>query len=307
MSNLYLQENLKKYFSNSTLLFNQLMTLSGNCFRHQNGRMTQQIILGNKSYFIKQHTGIGWKEIFKNLIQLRLPVLSAKNEFQAITRLQALGVATPKIMGYGKQGINPARLQSFILMEELTPIISLEELCAKWIKHPPAFTFKTALIAKVAEIARTLHQNGINHRDFYICHFLLGADYKNILPSKERARNNSYNFLEDRCAQGGAHRSHEQIRLEESCRSYFVHASKLHMYLIDLHRAQIRNRVPQRWIIKDLASLYFSCKDIGLTRIDLYRFIKIYRNKPLKNILNDEIKFWRKVEQRGNTYRDRTK
>jgi heptose I phosphotransferase len=257
---LYLQENLKQYFSNSTPLFNQLMALNGNCFRHQNGRMTQQIILGNKSYFIKQHTGVGWKEIFKNLTQLRWPIVSAKNELQAMTRLHAAGVATPKIIGYGKQGINPARLQSFILMEELTPIISLEELCAKWIKNPPAFTFKIALIKKVAEIARTLHQNGINHRDFYICHFLLDTDYKN----------------------------------------------KFTIYLIDLHRAQVRNSVPQRWIIKDLASLYFSCKDIGLTTRDLYRFIKIYRNKPLKNILNDEIKFWRKVERRGSTYRDRT-
>ena len=38
---------------------------------------------------------------------------------------------------------------------------------------PPAPTLKRALVRRVAEMARRMHRGGVNHRDFYICHFLL--------------------------------------------------------------------------------------------------------------------------------------
>jgi heptose I phosphotransferase len=55
------------------------------------------------------------KEIFKNLVQLRLPVLGAKNEWRAVQKLQQLDIPTLEIMAYGSQGCNPARLKSFLL------------------------------------------------------------------------------------------------------------------------------------------------------------------------------------------------
>ncbi len=237
------------------------MTLTGERFRHLEGRLTQRVLIGNKYYFIKQHNGIGWKEIGKNWLQLRLPVVSARNEWQAIEALRNLGVAVPKIAAYGQRGWNPAKRQSFILMEELTPIISLEDLCKTWLTQPPAWALKQNLITEVARIARTLHQNGINHRDFYICHFLL-----------------------DLSANGDPK------------------ALKLH--LIDLHRAQIRRITPERWRVKDLAGLYFSSKEAGLSQRDLFRFMKRYANKPLREIMKER-RFWEKVRLRGERlYRD---
>ncbi|MST95428.1 MAG: hypothetical protein EXS33_09225 [Pedosphaera sp.] len=32
---------------------------------------------------------------------------------------------------------------------------------------------KRALLEKIAALARTLHEGGVNHRDFYLCHFLV--------------------------------------------------------------------------------------------------------------------------------------
>jgi len=259
---LYLEDHLKKYFSAEKPLFDQVMALRGESFRHQDGRLTQRVVIGDKPYFIKQHSGVGWREIFKNIIQLRWPIISAKNEWRAIQKLQSLGVAAPKIAGFGKRGWNPARLQSFILMEELTPIISLEDLCRDWPSTQPQFIFKQALIKAVANAARVLHQNGINHRDFYICHFLLETDSKSQVSP---------------------------------------------LYLIDLHRAQIRSKTPKRWVVKDLAALFFSAANIGLTNNDLYRFMKIYSNKSLYDIFKQERTFWEKVKLRGTTYCDRTK
>lgn len=247
---IYLHHDLKAYFSEQKNLFDQVMMLEGECFRHEKGRKTQKIILGNTPYFIKQHQGVGWKEIIKNLTQLKWPVVSARNEWQALQRCRDLKIDAPALMGYGSRGTNPACIQSFVLMEALTGTISLEDLCREWKTKPPSFAFKKKLITEVARIARTLHENGINHRDFYICHFLF-------------------------------------------------HPESLKLYLIDLHRAQIRAKVPERWKIKDLAGLYFSSKDIGLSKRDYYRFMQVYRQLPVKDILRNERHFWEKVRKRG--------
>lgn len=239
--------------------FDEMMALKGECFRQQKGRLTQRVIIEGQSYFIKQHAGVGWKEIIKNLVQLRWPVLGAKEEWLALQTLQSLGVSVPRPIAFERRGLNPATQQSYILMEDLTPARSLEDIGKTWAKTKPTFAFKQILIAEVARIARLMHENGMNHRDFYICHFLLTA---------------------------------HPFRLS----------------LIDLHRTQIRRLTPERWIIKDLAGIYFSSMDIGLTERDRLRFMKAYRQKPLSDILNSERAFWQKVKIRGEQlYRDHTK
>lgn len=253
-----LNEELKPFLKNTS--FKNIMALKGDVFRAVPGRLTQRIQLGNGFYFIKQHKGVGLKEIIKNLLQLRLPVLSAKNEWRALQQLKALNVDVPEIAGFGSSGSNPARMQSFLITKALPSHISLEDLCRPWQKNPPSFMLKQRLIEKVADIARTLHENGINHRDFYICHFLLDV----------------------------------------TCDSVIKDPSAIKLYLIDLHRAHIRSITPTRWKIKDLAGLYFSSKEIGLTKKDLLRFIKKYRNKSLHEIVNKESHFWLKVKKRGD-------
>jgi heptose I phosphotransferase len=252
---LILNPKLRPYFSSKTNIFDQIMQLHGQVFRQLEGRKTQRIILGENSYFLKQHFGIGWKEIFKNLFQLRLPVLGAKNEWLAIQKLEKLHIPTLKVEGYGCRGINPASRQSFLLTQELESFISLEDYCKDWLKQPPHFIVKQRLIKAVAQIAKAMHESGMNHRDFYICHFLMA---ENSLPEK------------------------------------------LKLYLIDLHRAQIRYKTPKRWLIKDLSGLYFSCKEIGLSSRDLLRFIAEYKNQPWRKVLNREKHFWQKVRQRGD-------
>ncbi len=38
----------------------------------------------------------------------------------------------------------------------------------------------------------------------------------------------------------------------------------IELFLIDLHRAQIRNEVPERWLVKDIGGLYHSAIQFGL-------------------------------------------
>ena len=216
--------------------------LDGKVFRELESRRTLRTEIAGRGYFVKIHRGIGWTEIAKNLTSLRLPILGAGNEWQAIRRLEQLGVDTMRCVAFGQRGADPATQHSFIITEELTPTISLEDFCCDWPGSPPPVPLKHALIRRVAEMARSMHSAGINHRDFYLCHFLLHLDPP---PTAENLR----------------------------------------MSLIDLHRAQLRDETPRRWRNKDLAGLYFSALNIGLTRRDLLRFLKWYFLRPLRDTL----------------------
>ena len=94
----------------------------------------------NKPFFLKLHTGIGWAEVFKNLVQLRLPVTSASNEYKAVLALQRAGVYTLAVGAYALEGWNPAALRSMIVTSELTGTVTLEDYCANWTEAPPAAT-----------------------------------------------------------------------------------------------------------------------------------------------------------------------
>jgi len=240
--------------------FSEAEKLQGEVFRALEARKTLRFTLLEQglehSYFIKIHRGVGWFEIIENLIRLRLPVLGAKNEYLAIKKLEQLNIDTMHIAGYALKGKNPARQQSFIITEDLINTISLEDFCAQWQQTAPEFRLKQTLINKLAHISSTMHENGINHRDFYICHFLLDI-----------SQNLNYKHLK--------------------------------ISLIDLHRAQLRQKTPERWIVKDIASLYFSVMNIGMTQRDFYRFMKGYKHCSLRDCLTKYADFWQKVELQG--------
>jgi heptose I phosphotransferase len=224
--------------------------ISGEVFRELEQRQTLAFTLGGQRYFIKRHQGARAGEIVKNLLSLRLPVVSASNEFVALQAMQALGLQVPLPAAYGRRGWLPAQLESFLVTQDVGAHESLEDHCRGWATSAPQFAHKQALLLKVADIARRMHGAGISHRDFYLCHFL------------RRQRDGE-------------------------------------LVVIDLHRALVKSRLGQRWIIKDLAGLWFSAMDAGLTQRDLWRFVRAYRQAALRSILHCEARFWRAVQQRA--------
>ncbi|MEN5092793.1 lipopolysaccharide core heptose(I) kinase RfaP [Pseudomonas protegens] len=225
--------------------FAEVEGLKGQVYRELEARRTLRTEVEGRGYFVKIHRGIGWGEIVKNLITAKLPVLGAGQEWRALERLHQVGVPTMTAVAYGERGSNPADQHSFIVTEELAPTVSLEDFSIDWVKQPPEPALKRALIAEVARMTGTMHRAGVNHRDCYICHFLLHTD-RPITPAE------------------------------------------LKLSVIDLHRAQTRAKITLRWRNKDLAALYFSALDIGLTRRDKLRFLKGYFQQPLRQILAEE-------------------
>lgn len=258
MSVIIRSETISRWMGQSNT-FEKIKAINGKVVRAKEGRKTQRFEIDGQGFYCKYHGGIGWKEIVKNLLQLKLPVVGASNEWLAINRLHKLNLDTLSAVAYGKQGINPARQESFLVTEELTGTLSLAVFAEQWPQTPPPFALKKALIEKVANIAGDIHRHGINHRDLYICHFLLDI------------------------AAGEQNINAEAVRL----------------FLVDLHRAQIRSKVPDRWLVKDVGSIYFSAMDVGLTRRDIYRFIKAYTQQPLREALSEHTAFWQRVRQRA--------
>ena len=233
--------------------FEEAFRLDGESFRKVKSRHTYRFEIGGKVYYAKLHHGCGWGEIWKNLLQFKRPVLGADNEYRALLHLKNLGIDTMTPCAYGLRGRNPAHLQSFLITGELTDVVSLEDFCRDWKQNPPDFSCKTALIRKLGAMAGKMHRSGLNHRDCYICHFLL---------KKETAASPDPT-----------------------------------LHVIDLHRAQIRARVPYRYLVKDVAGLFFSSMDAGITLHDILRFIRAYGNRPLREELAGRRRFYEDVRK----------
>lgn len=247
--------------------FETVESLEGRIFRKVKSRRTLRFEMAGKGFFAKIQGGAGWGEILKNLMMFKSPVLGARNEYDSILKLEELGIATMKIAAFGQRGNNPAKRQSFIITEELTNTISLEDFCRHWPQNPPSFILKKRLIEKVAHISRRMHSGGVNHRDFYICHFLLDI-------------------------------SSGRSGLEPD---------PITLFLIDLHRTQLRAKTPLRWIVKDISGLWFSAMDIGLTRTDRMRFMMWYHRKAFREMSGLDNAFWQSVHNRAcRLYRKET-
>ncbi len=235
--------------------FEEAFRLDGQEFRRVKTRRTFRFELNGKGYFAKLHNGVGWREIFKNLFQLKLPVLGAGDEYRACRLLQQIGVDSMTPCAYGCRGENPAQLLSFLVTGELVNTVSLEDFCRGWQVEPPPFRQKTALLSQTGYITGNMHRHGLNHRDCYICHFLLDMSTADSASPR--------------------------------------------LFVIDLHRAQIRRRVPYHYLVKDVAGLYFSAMDLGLTYHDILRFIRCYSAGSLRKALTRKKRFWQAVRRKA--------
>ena len=227
-------------------------------------RKTGRFEMGGQGFYIKKHFECGLGAVLDELFHLRKPHIGAEHERIVLDKLHTLGIETMQVAAFGREGKTLARQRSFLVTEELTDVKSLEMVCGTWPATPPPAAFKKALIGQIARIAKKLHNNGLNHRDFYLCHLLLDTT--------------------------------GQV---DNCKKNIPK-----LFLIDLHRAQQRSRVPLRWRIKDIGGMYFSAMDIGLTQSDLFRFMSLYTGKPLRQTLQEDKRFWEAVQQRAlRTYR----
>lgn len=240
-------------------IFSLMENMPGKIAREMPDRQTLRFEINGKGYYRKWHRGVGWREIIKNYVQLRLPVLGATEEWNALNKLRALGVPSLIPLAYGIRGGSPAQQQSFIVTRELTDVIQLDHFFEQ---HSVDVKTKRRIIKCVAVIARELHRSGINHRDFYLCHFMM--------------------------------KKQPVLGIDAAPE----------IYLVDLHRAQLRAQVPVRWLVKDLGGLLFSTFNMAFTRRDYLRFMRHYFAQDLRSSLLERKNLLDKITARArSTYR----
>ena len=93
--------------------------IKGKIFRKTANRITKEFSFKGNNYFIKLHYGIGWKEIVKNLLKLRMPTIGAFPEWKALKKLKSLGIDCPEPVGFYSKGTNPAKSKSFLVTKSL--------------------------------------------------------------------------------------------------------------------------------------------------------------------------------------------
>lgn len=268
MFSISLSPPLQSHFTEDPRGFEALMKVEGEAFREVKSRRTVRFERGGRRYFIKAHRGPGWGECFKNLMSLNWPVWGAQQEWRGVDAFEKAGVSTMTLAGKGERGWLPGFGQSFVVTEAFEDSMSLEELLEEQerLGERQRNRLKRFLIPQLAEIARSLHENGLNHRDFYLCHFLT-----------ERR-------------DWTAWRPPERIEL----------------VVIDLHRVQQRSGpTPARWRIKDLGALMFSAFDADLTVSDALRFIRAYhggREGDWKARYREARGFWFRVAARALSF-----
>lgn len=252
--------------------FDYFFNLSGDIYRQVKSRVTIKACINNQNYFIKKHWKITLSEFIKNIFSLKWPVTSAMSERQAIEAIKRFNIKTMDVAAYGWR-----EHSSFIITKSIEPNLELDKICEQLKYHKNYFKLKKYLIKYIAAVTRKMHLHGLNHRDYYICHFLLNiqgvSEITSVLDSNSAVSQN----LEQLLGQN--------------------------IYLIDLHRMQIRDKVPQRYLIKDLGALLFSVRNLGLSKSDYIRFIRDYMGISdyckFKQFMTNEAKFWQQVKQRA--------
>jgi heptose I phosphotransferase len=153
--------------------FDWLETAEGEVFRDLPDRRTFRFRIGDAGFFAKLHRGVGWREIGKNLVSGRLPVLDARTERDAIAALTAAGVPTMETVAWGVRGANPARRRSFIVTREIPTQRTLDDVARGWARDGDDVAARRATVRRVGDLVRRMHAAGVNHRDLYLVHFLV--------------------------------------------------------------------------------------------------------------------------------------
>ncbi len=237
--------------------FAAVQSLKGEVFRQVKTRKTLRYEYQGNAYFVKIHQGIGWQECLKSYVRLQKPVVGAQTEFYALQRMATAHLNSLTVVAAGWEGNNPVSQVSFLVTKALIGMENLEILLDAWDTYCPTMKQQYQLVKAVARLIRDMHAIGINHRDLYSCH----------LVAKVKPQ------------------------------SFIIDFEDLQIAVLDLHRAQLRNAVPERWKVKDVGSLLFSTLNTRLTKRHWLCFMREYTQQSLRDILPQ--KFWQKVRRRA--------
>ena len=215
-----------------------------NDFHAKQGRSTGRWVLQsngqNLTVYLKRHYRL---PLLSGLLAVVWPGRGwspAVQEWQHLQWACSQGMPVPATVASG-EFIGPwGRLQSFLVVEELTGMLPLHQavpLAAARLDPGTFRSWKRGLIAEMVRLTRALHDRRHFHKDLYLCHFYIPREDTQRLPDW-RGR----------------------------------------VHLIDLHRLAHHPWAWRLWQAKDLAELLYSSDVAGVDARDRLHFWRLYRS-----------------------------
>jgi heptose I phosphotransferase len=162
----------------------RVMTLeSADRYHAKQGRSTCRVRLdspsGPLSVYLKRHYRLPWPARLAAWLHPGGHHTPAAAEWAHLEDARALGVAVPDAVAAG-EWIGPwGRLESYLLIRELTGCLPLNEALPALASSMPQEAFarlKREIIAEMASMTAKLHGAHSFHKDLYLCHFFLEMD-----------------------------------------------------------------------------------------------------------------------------------
>lgn len=95
----------------------------------------------------------------------------AAREYAALLRLRDLGIAAPIPAACLEEPLRGNSLRAVLITIGLPASVTLEA----WVRDPGVSVGRrTRLVRTLGRLARAMHDGGVNHRDFYFVHILVG-------------------------------------------------------------------------------------------------------------------------------------
>ncbi len=164
--------------------FRSLMeTLDGDCMRVLNDRENWRLRMDGRTVYLKKHHIRTWKSRLRAKMRLGPGETAARTEVSNVRHMSRDGIDAMTLIAFGERLADDGLLESFLLTEDLHGYMPLDDFIAS--QFPKRELHRTmrqnaedachlkALIVKVACVARSFHESGYNHRDFYCCHFFI--------------------------------------------------------------------------------------------------------------------------------------
>jgi heptose I phosphotransferase len=120
-----------------------------------------------RPFYIKRHGRSSLKEYLKPLFRLTWPILGARNEWNAIIDFHRIGIPTMVPVAVGQSGSD-----SFLITESLENCDKLSNILTDSRDSTVPHLSLRQISVTVANLARTMHNSGLHHQDFYLGHLM---------------------------------------------------------------------------------------------------------------------------------------
>jgi heptose I phosphotransferase len=146
------------------------------------GRSTCRVKLdsphGPLSVYLKRHEQLPLGERVAGLIDFDGRHTPAGAEWRHLEYARSLGVPVPPVVAAGEMAGPWGRLQSYLMIQELTGQEALHEAIPVVARTLPPAEFerwKRRVAVEVARVSARLHRARAFHKDLYLCHFFAEA------------------------------------------------------------------------------------------------------------------------------------